>query len=301
MLAAIDLGSNSFRLHVGRHMGNTIEVVRSAREATRLASGLDDEGMLSEATMQRGVDALYRLGDIVQAYRPLTIRAVATNTLRVAKNVAAFLPAAERALGHPIEIISGEEEARLIYLGIAHQLAGSSESRLVIDIGGGSTEVIVGKGETVELAESVGLGTVWQTRQFFRGGQLTESGFEAAVHHTRSCFEKVFSPESRGIWPNVYGSSGTMRAIAEIIARNQLGDEGITWESLNNLRQRLIAFGHINKIVLDKVRPERAESIVGGLAILMGVMEELQISKLRPIEGGLRLGVMWDLHLRDAA
>lgn len=298
MLAAIDLGSNSFRLHVGRHVGNTIEVVRSAREATRIASGLDENDVLSEAVMRRGVDALYRLGDVLQAYRPLTVRAVATNTLRVAKNAQQFLSAAEKALGYPIDIISGEEEARLIYTGIAHQMPRAGEHRLVIDIGGGSTEIIVGSGHDVERAESIGLGTVWQTQQFFRGGKLDEAAFDLAVQHARSRFDQLYPTSTKPQWNNAYGSSGTMRAIGEIIARNNLGDEGITPQSLERLKQRFLDFGRIDKIVLEKVRPERAESIVGGLAILMGVMQELGINKLRPVEGGLRLGVMWDLYLR---
>ncbi len=300
MLAAIDLGSNSFRMHVGRHVGNTIEVVRSTREATRMAAGLDENNVLTDAVMRRGVEALYRIGDVLQAYRPVTVRAVATNTLRVAKNAAAFLAAAEKALGHPIQVVSGEEEARLIYLGLAHQMPRASEHRLVIDIGGGSTEVIVGSGSEVERAESIGLGTVWQTQQFFRGGKLEEAAFDAAVQYARSRFEAVFPSQAKPAWQNVYGSSGTLRAIGEIITRNNLGDEGITPRSLDNLKQRLLAFERIDRIVLEKVRAERAESVVGGLAILIGLMQELGITKLRPIDGGLRLGVMWDLYLRNA-
>lgn len=300
MLAAIDLGSNSFRLHVGRHVGNTIEVVRSAREPTRIASGLDDKNVLSNAVMQHSIDALFRLGDVLQAYRPLTVRAVATNTLRVAKNVQEFLPAAEKALGHPIDVISGDEEARLIYLGLAHQVRRASEHRLVIDIGGGSTEVIVGSGQEVEQAQSISLGTVWQTQQFFRGGKIDATAFDAAVRYARSRFDNLFPQQSMPEWKNVYGSSGTMRAIGEIITRNNLGDEGITPQSLDNLKQRFLGFGSISQIALEKVRPERAESIVGGLAILIALMQELGINKLRPIEGGLRLGVMWDLYLRRA-
>ncbi len=300
MLAAIDLGSNSFRLHVGRHVGNTIEVVRSAREPTRMASGLDENNVLSDAVIRRSIDGLYKLGDVLQAYRPIAVRAVATNTLRVAKNASAFLLAAEKALGCPIDVISGEEEARLIYLGIAHQMPRAGEHRLVIDIGGGSTEVIVGSGQEIERAESIGIGTVWQTQQFFRGGKLDEAAFDAAVRYARSRFDALFPKQTAPDWKNVYGSSGTLRAIGEIITRNNLGDEGITPQSLDNLKRRLLDFGRIDKIALEKVRPERADSIVGGLAILMGVMQELSIHKLRPVEGGLRLGVLWELYLHGA-
>jgi exopolyphosphatase / guanosine-5'-triphosphate,3'-diphosphate pyrophosphatase len=299
MLAAIDLGSNSFRLHVGRHDGNTIEVVRSAREPTRMASGLDQYNVLSGESIRCGIDALYRLGDVLQAYKLGVVRAVATNTLRVAKNASEFMSVAEKALGYPIEIISGEEEARLIYLGIAHQLARAKEERLVIDIGGGSTELIVGRGYEVERAKSIEIGTVWQSQNFFRGGKLDAAGFDAAVEYARSRFNALFSGQPPQ-WKNVYGSSGTMRAIGEIIARNNLGDEGITPQSLDALKHRLLDFGRIDKIAMEKIRAERAESIVGGLAILIGLTQELGIKKLRPVEGGLRLGVMWDLYLRGS-
>ena len=300
MLAAIDLGSNSFRLHVGHFVGGACEVVRSAREPTRIAAGLDAQGMLSEDVMRRAIEALYRLGDVLQSYPLQAVRAVATNTLRVAQNAAAFKQAAEKALGYPIDVISGEEEARLIYQGIAHQLSRRDGTRLVIDIGGGSTELILGQGLDIDRAESVGLGTVWQSQYFFPAGRLDEAAFDAAVLYARSRFNQAFSRRSAQ-WKNAYGSSGTMRAIGEIIARNNLGDEGVTLRSLDALKRRLLSFGRIDRIALDKVRPERAESIVGGLAILIGLMEELEIKKLRPVEGGLRLGVMWELHLRGQA
>ena len=298
MLAAIDLGSNSFRMHVGRHNGEVIEVVRSMRESTRMAAGLDTRNMLSQEAMHRGIDALYRLGDVLRAYPLEAVRAVATNTMRVATNAGDFLSAAEKALGYPVEVISGEEEARLIYMGIASQLANPGELRLVIDIGGGSTELIVGQGQEIEQAESVGVGTVWQSRHFFPQGVLDEASFDNAIMTAQSRFEDVLPPEQRPRWKNVYGSSGTMRAIGEIIARNRLGDEGVTLQSLEALKRRLIEFGRIDLISLEKVRSERAESIVGGLTILMGLMQALEIRKLVPVEGGLRLGVMWDLHLR---
>ena len=299
MLAAVDLGSNSFRLHVGHFVDGACEVVRSAREPTRIATGLDASGALNDEAMRRSIDALRRLGDVLQAYPLGAVRAVATNTLRIATNAPAFIAAAEKALGFPIQIISGEEEARLIYQGIAHQIATRDENRLVIDIGGGSTELILGRGLDIESANSVSLGTVWQSRRFFPGGKIDEVAFLAAVQHARSCFAGLF--EQPAPWKNVFGSSGTMRAIGEIIARNQLGDEGITTSSLEAFKQRLLGFGRIDRIALEKVRSERAESIVGGLSILIGLMQELGIARLRPVEGGLRLGVLWEMHLQGLA
>ncbi|MBS1171008.1 MAG: exopolyphosphatase, partial [Burkholderiaceae bacterium] len=203
MLAAIDLGSNSFRLHVGQHDGEKIAVVASAREPTRLAAGLDQAGYLTHAAMERATVALERLGEVLQQYPLDEVRAVATNTMRIAGNAAEFLPIAEKALGYPIEIISGEEEARLIYLGIANQLAIPGERRLVIDIGGGSTELILGCGKEIERAESIGIGTVQQSMTFFPDGRIDASAFEQAILYARSRFEDVFSPQQKP-WKNVY-------------------------------------------------------------------------------------------------
>jgi len=298
MLAAVDLGSNSFRLHIGSHEGDGIAVVRSAREPTRLAAGLDQNGVLSSASMRLGIEALGRLGQVLKEYPLDAVRVVATNTLRIARNAAEFMPAAEKAIGYPIEIISGEEEARLIYMGVANQLATPGERRLVIDIGGGSTELILGRGKEIERAESIGIGTVWQSLHFFPQGRIDDAAFDAAILYARSRFEDVFLQQQRPEWKKVYGSSGTIRAIAEIIVRHGIGKSDITLGSLSALKRKLIEFGSISRIHFDKLRPGRAESIVGGLAILIGLMEELGVDTLIPIEGGLRLGVMWDLHLR---
>lgn len=298
MLAAVDLGSNSFRLHIGRHAGDAIEVVRSAREPTRLAAGLDQDGTLSAVAIQRGIDAMRRLGEVLQAYSLNDVRVVATNTLRIATNASEFLSAAEKAIGYPIEVISGEEEARLIYMGIANQLATPGERRLVIDIGGGSTELILGRGQEIERAESIGIGTVWHSRNFFPDGLIDEAAFDAAILYARSRFEDIFSSSPGRQWKRVYGSSGTMRAIGEIIARNRLGIDDVSSQGLHALKRVMIECGHIDRLRLDKLRPERAESVVGGLAILIGLMKALSIEKLTPVEGGLRLGVLWDLHLR---
>ena len=205
MLAAVDLGSNSFRLHVGRHDGAMIEVVRSVREPTRLASGLDQSGKLSADVMRRGIEALERMGQVLKDYPLNAVRVVATNTLRVATNVANFLPDAEKAIGYPIEIISGEEEARLIYMGIANQFVMSGERRLVIDIGGGSTELILGHGQKIECAESISVGTIGHSRHFFPDGLIDSDKFDAAILSARSRFENVFPPSKNKLWAKVYG------------------------------------------------------------------------------------------------
>jgi exopolyphosphatase/guanosine-5'-triphosphate,3'-diphosphate pyrophosphatase len=299
MYAAVDLGSNSFRLHIGKHDGEAIKVVKSMREPIRLAAGLDATGNLTEAAMQSALACLRNFRATLAAYRLDAVRVVATSTLRVAHNAATFLPAAEQALGYPIEIISGEEEGRLIYMGVANSLATPGERRLVLDIGGGSTELVLGRGLDIERVESFSVGTVKQSLSFFVGGLIDESSFEAAILSARSHFEDGAPPYHPQNWRNAYGSSGTIRAIAEIISRNQLGDGTVTPASLEELKHRFIGFGQVARIDMPGLRPDRASTIIGGLAILIALVRELGIELLLPVEAGLRMGVMWDLYARS--
>ncbi len=298
MFAAIDLGSNSFRMHIGNHDGETLRVVRSGRDQIRLAAGLDAKGNLSEAAMQRALASLARFRLVLAEYKLEAVRVVATNTMRVAKNAAQFLPLAEQALGYPIEIISGEEEGRLIYMGVSNALGDPLERRLVIDIGGGSTELILGSGTEIEEVESFSVGTVRHGQNFFIDGAIDAPSFEAAILSAHSYFEDAALPFHPQYWQVAYGSSGTIRAIADIIARNNLGDGSLSQASLHALKQRFIGFGAVSRINLAGVKPDRAATIVGGLAILIGLAEVLAVARVHPVEAGLRMGVMWDLYLR---
>jgi len=168
MLAAVDLGSNSFRLHIGRHEGDVIRVFKSARDPIRLAAGLDADGNLTPEAIERALNCLRRFREILSAYPMDAVRVVATNTIRIAKNAAEFLPLAEAAIGCPIEVISGQEEGRLIYMGVANSIAIPGERRLVLDIGGGSTEVILGRGHEIVKVESFPIGTVKHSLTFSR-------------------------------------------------------------------------------------------------------------------------------------
>lgn len=299
MFAAVDLGSNSFRLHVGKHDGDAIRVLKSMREPIRLAAGLDARGDLTEAAMDAALSCLRNFAAALAAYKLDAVRVVATSTLRVAGNAAAFLPAAEAAIGYPIEIISGEEEGRLIYMGVSNSLAAPLERRLVIDIGGGSTELILGRGPDIERVESFSVGTVKQSLTFFVGGHVDAASYEAAILSARSHFEDAAPPYQAGNWSVAYGSSGTVRAIAEIIAKNGLGDGVLNAAGLDALRRRFIAFGQVAKIDMPGLRPDRAGTIIGGLAILIALVRELGIDAVTPVEAGLRMGVMWDLYLRS--
>lgn len=298
MFAAVDLGSNSFRMHIGQQDGDMIRVVKSARDPIRLGAGLDKKGCLTEQAMQTALSCLAGFREILSAYPLDAVRVVATNTLRIARNAGVFLPAAEKAIGYPIEIISGEEEGRLIYMGVASVLAAPTEKRLVIDIGGGSTELILGCGGEIEQVESFTIGTVSHSQDFFADGHIDAASFENAILSARSRFEDgaaAFLPQR---WNNVYGSSGTIRALGDAIARNGLGDGKLSQKSLEALRDRLIAFGHVSQIDLAGMKRDRAPIIMGGLAILLGILQEMRIKSVMPIEAGLRMGVLWDLQLR---
>ncbi|MDE2429051.1 MAG: Ppx/GppA family phosphatase [Burkholderiales bacterium] len=299
MLAAVDLGSNSFRLHIGRHEGDAIKVVKSARDPIRLAAGLDSRGNLTPEAMESAISCLARFREILNAYPIDSVRVVATNTIRIAKNAAELLPHAEEAIGCPIEVISGEEEGRLIYMGVSNAVAIPGERRLVLDIGGGSTEVILGRGHEIVKVESFSIGTVKHSSSFFPDGRLTEAAFEAAILSARSMFEDAAPPYQPQHWRKAYGSSGTMRAISDAIVKGGLGDSKLTLKSLNALKQYCVQAGQINQLELSGIKPERVAMVVGGLAILIALLMEFNIEELLPIEAGLRMGVMWDLYLRS--
>ncbi|MGV7211303.1 Ppx/GppA family phosphatase [Oxalobacteraceae bacterium A2-2] len=298
MYAAVDLGSNSFRLHIGQYEDGEIRVLKSMREPIRLAAGLDAAGNLTEAAMQSALNCLRNFREALAAYDLEAVRVVATSAMRVARNSAVFLPLAEEAMGHPIEIISGEEEGRLIYMGVACSLAQPVERRLVIDIGGGSTELILGRGPEIERVESFSVGTVKQSLSFFVGGRIDAPSFEAAILSARSHFEDAAAAYLPQHWKRCYGSSGTARTIGEIIVKNNLGRD-INAGSLDALKKRFIEFGQVSRIDIPGLRPDRASTIIGGLAILIGLVHELGIPQVQPIEAGLRMGVMWDLYLRS--
>jgi exopolyphosphatase/guanosine-5'-triphosphate,3'-diphosphate pyrophosphatase len=299
MFAAVDLGSNSFRLHIGSHDGTAIRVIKSARDPIRLGAGLDDKGNLTKDAMQRALACLARFKEILDDFPDATVRVVATNTIRIAKNAAEFLPDAEAAIGRPIEVISGEEEGRLIYMGVANSLAIPAERRLVIDIGGGSTEIILGRGHEITKVESFGMGTVKHSQLFFKDGKINAAGFDDAVLSVRSLLEDATPSYQPEFWRNAYGSSGTVRAISDALAKNGFGDAEVSLEKLLALRDYCIQKGSLDQLNLAGIKPERVAMVIGGLSILIGLFQELHIQVLHPIEAGLRMGVMWDLYLRS--
>jgi exopolyphosphatase/guanosine-5'-triphosphate,3'-diphosphate pyrophosphatase len=298
MYAAVDLGSNSFRLHIGDPIAGQMHIVRTARDPIRLAAGLGPDNVLSAEATETALRTLREFAVILRQYPLGAVRVVATNTLRVARNRAELLPRLEAAIGYPIEIISGEEEGRLIYMGVARALGNGPEKRLVIDIGGGSTEIIGACGDEIELVESFSIGTHPQSAAYFARGHISADAFESAVTAARARFEDAAAQYRNYGWEAVYGSSGTIRAMSEVIARNGIGDGTMSYASLLALRDRLIALGHVDAFDLPGVKRDRVIVMVGGLSVLIGVMQELGVRAMIAINAGLRLGVLSDLELR---
>lgn len=295
MLAAIDLGSNSFRLHIGKHVENTIRIIESAKEPNRLAAGLDQNNYLTPIAIDNGLNALYNIRRHLHPYPIRKLRAVATHTLRIAKNATDFLSRAEKILEHPIDLISGVEEGQLIYLGIENLLSKPKEKRLVIDIGGGSTEVIYGKGNLIKKAESFSIGTVKQS-QLFPPDNITQESFNTAVKSACQYFNNIKLHYQPYQWEAAYGSSGTIRAIAEIIANNKIGNGQFNAENLDKLRKKIISKRKINQINFSEIQTHRITSVIGGISIMIALTKKLNIPLITPIQSGLRMGVLWDLH-----
>lgn len=297
-VAAVDLGSNSFRLQVGRVVDDQIYPLDSLKEPVRLASGLTADKRLDEAAQARALDGLRRFGERLRGLDTGAVRAVATNTLRVAKNAAQFLPLAEEALGFPIEIIAGREEARLIYLGASHSLPTAAHKRLVVDIGGGSTEFIIGKRHDPQLMESLYMGCVSFTLRYFPDRRIDKKRLrEAQVAAAKEIELIAHDYQSLG-WKEAVGSSGTARAIADILEMNNLnpgGESGITRVGLERLCSLMVRAGSAEDLDLKGVRTDRLPVLPGGIAIMSAVFEELDIEKMTYADGALRLGVLYDL------
>jgi exopolyphosphatase/guanosine-5'-triphosphate,3'-diphosphate pyrophosphatase len=294
-LAAVDLGSNSFRMEIGRVVGTQIYTLDSLREPVRLASGLNRDKLLSRESMQRGLDALERFGERLRGLDRENVRAVATNTLRVARNAPEFLNRAEQLLGVPIEVIGGREEARLIYFGVAHLQEPGASRRLVVDIGGGSTEIIVGTGYRPEVLESVYAGCVSYSMRFFPGELCTKGAFREAELAARRLFEVVSREIRRTGWQEAIGSSGTARALAELLEQNGFSDHGITIDGLERLKSALIRAGRTTDLRLAALKPDRIPVLPGGLAIMRAAFDELSIERMSVSDGALRTGVLYDL------
>lgn len=294
-VAAVDLGSHSFHLLVARPQGRELVVLDRLREKVQLAAGLNRAKRLNRDAQQRALECLRRFGQRLNHIPPDAVRAVGTNTLRIARNAREFRKEAEQVLGHPIETISGREEARLIYLGVAHSLANPASRRLVIDIGGGSTEVIIGEGFDPRQMESLYLGCVTMSRKYFVDGAIDTDSWRRAELAALQEFEPLQRKFRRLGWDQAVGASGTVRSIASVIRGEGWSRNGITLKSLNRLREALLKAGQTGNLGLAGLSPERRSVFPGGVVLLQAAFEALGIESMQPADGALREGLLYDL------
>lgn len=302
LMAAIDLGSNSFHLAIARLDHDEVRKLASMSEKVQLAGGLDENNYLSQEAIERGLACLTRFVGRLDTVSPERLRVVATNTLRQAKNAQEFIEKANKILPKPIEIIAGREEARLIYLGVSHTNA-STDKRLVIDIGGGSTEFIIGKGFDPILTESLQMGCVSFSKRFFPKGEITEKAFEQAVSAARKEVMVISRNYQKTGWYSVTGSSGTIKAIKQILLNLGMTNEHeqITFKGVKHIQKQLIKMGHIDKIDFADVKETRKAVLPAGVAVLLAVMSVLGIDTISYSDGALREGVMYDMLGRFAS
>ncbi len=295
LLAAVDLGSNSFHMVVARYVLGQLRVIDRLRETVRLAEGLDSRGGLAEPVLERAIDCLSRFGQRIRTIEPHRVRIIATNTVRQLRHPRAFLVPAEAAIGHAIEVVSGREEARLVYLGVAHGSPPTGKRRLVIDIGGGSTEFIIGQDYQPLERESLQMGCVASTRRFFGNGKLSRKRWKEGLTEISAEFQQfVANYRSRG-WQDVIGSSGTIKEVAGILLAMKLSRGAITDSGLDALTDKLLAFDDIDSIVLPGLSSDRRPVIAGGLLVLQAAFNELGIKRMQPSKSALREGVLYDM------
>ena len=295
-LASVDLGSNSFHLQIARVVDGQVFPLDALREPVRLGAGLSADKILSVESQQRALDCMARFGQRLRGLVPDDVRAVGTNTFRIAKNIDAFLPAAEEALGFPIEVVAGREEARLIYLGVAHSLPPSRARRLVVDIGGGSTECIIGQSYRPIRLESLYMGCVSYTLRYFPDGVVTVDAMQRARLAALTELEVVAHEFTPADWTQAVGSSGSARALSQIIGESSGLDDGvITPEGLEGLVRRGIRAGGFEPRDYPQVRPDRMQVLAAGLAIMCAVFEAFGIERMVPAEGAMRQGILYDM------
>ena len=296
LLAAVDIGSNSFHMVVASYLLGQLRIVDRIKETVRLAEGLDGKGGLDPAVRERALECLARFGQRLRDIPPHHVRAIATNTVRRLSMPQAYLTPAESALGHPIEVVSGREEARLVYLGVAHeQPPKPGHLRLVMDIGGGSTEFIIGSGFEAIERESVQVGAIATTRRFFPDGRLSKRQWRQGMAAVRAELQQ-FTGTYRSLgWHEALGSSGTARALGEICAAMKLTKGAITAEALPQLRDRLLAAGHVDDIDLPGLSDERRPIIAGGLMVMEAAFDALGLTRLAVSKAAMREGILHDM------
>ena len=299
LLAAVDLGSNSFRLEIGRFEHGHIQRVEYIKETVRQGNGLDDNRNLTPDALQRGWDCLARFAERLADFPSAQVRAVATQTLREARNRDVFLHRANQILGHPIDVVSGPEEARLIYQGVSHMLAQSNERRLVVDIGGRSTELILGQQFNANAVASFRVGSVAWSARYFPQGVFTAQAFNTAEIAAKAVLDEALDAYRPEDWEVAYGSSGTIGAVGDMLAAAGHPPGTITPEGLDWLQERMLRAQSADRLRLEGLKEERRPVIGGGLSVLRAVFELLQIDRMQVAQGALRQGALYDLLDRE--
>ncbi len=294
VLAAVDLGSNSFHMVIARYEDGHLTMLDHLREMVRLAEGLDDDLNLDPVVQQRALDCLARFGERLDSFHPNDVAVAGTNTLRRARNSGDFFKKAEAALGHPIEIVSGLEEARLVYLGVAHSVPPSSRRRLVIDIGGGSTEFIIGRGFEPKRLYSLFMGCVGISKQFFPEGRITPDAWKAARLAVELEISPIRQPLKQLGWREVYGSSGTIRAVGRLLQSRDDHSSGIKRTALKELVNEVRNLNHIDEFTEFDLQDKRRPVFAGGLVVLDRIFKMLDIDTMHVADYALREGLLYD-------
>ncbi|WP_397377236.1 exopolyphosphatase [Pseudomonas sp.] len=295
LIAAIDLGSNSFHMVLAKADHGEIRILERLGDKVQLAAGVDEDRLLSEEAMQRGLDCLRRFAQLTASLPEGAVRVVGTNALREARNRSEFIRRAEAILGHPVEVISGREEARLIYLGVSHSIADTPGRRLVADIGGGSTEFIIGQRFEPLLRESLQMGCVSFTQRFFRDGKITPARYAQAYTAARLEIMGIEHALRRLGWEDTVGASGTIKAIGLAIQAAGLGAGEVNAEGMAWLKRKMFKAGEAEKLDLDGIKPDRRAIFPAGMAILEAIFDACDIQRMSHSEGALREGVLYDL------
>lgn len=295
MLAAIDMGSNSFHMVVARLVHGEIRTVEKMGEKVQLGAGLDPYNRLTEEAQQRALECLSRFAQRLQGMPAEGVQIVGTNALRVARNAPEFIARAEEVLGYPVEIIAGREEARLIYLGVSHTLADDEGKRLVIDIGGGSTEFIIGQRFEPQELESLHMGCVSFRNRYFPDGKITRRQMDKAITHAEQELLNIRQHYRSVGWQSAVGSSGSIKAICSVLANLKITDGTLTRDAMEELRKRLVDMGRVEKLADLGVRQDRQSIFPAGFAILLAAFRSLDIQAMTFADGALREGLLYDI------
>ncbi|QWF70016.1 exopolyphosphatase [Methylomonas paludis] len=294
-VAAVDLGSNSFHMIICSLKDGKLQTIDRLKEMVRLAAGLDKNRNLDTATQEKALACLERFGERINSFPPHSVSIVGTNTLRLAKNAQQFISKAEKALGHPIHVISGIEEARLIYQGVAHSLAGSANRRFVMDIGGSSTEYIIGQHDTAHCKESLNMGCVTVSQKFFKKGQISKKAFKKATLFAEQHLVPFQGKFNRQQWDEAIGASGSLKTISNVLQTSGWSDNGITMTGLELLVAHLLKFNHYDQFNFPALSLERRPVFIGAVAIIYATFKTLNIEQMTVSDGALREGLVQDL------